>query len=75
MVGGFYRPSQCSNNYELIIFYIQEKIYMTSGVPALRRSVRRDRLGLLECSSRLSNFLDSEMNDAQDDPWRGSLMA
>jgi hypothetical protein len=34
---------------------------MTSGAPVLRRSIRRGRLGLLKCSSRLPGFLDVEM--------------
>jgi hypothetical protein len=47
---------------------------MTSGAPIFRRSVRRRWLGLLECSSLLLGLLDTEVDDTQDDSWRGSFM-
>jgi hypothetical protein len=47
---------------------------MIGGARVLRKLVCRGRLGLLECSSRLPDFLDSEMDDAQDDSWRGSFI-
>jgi hypothetical protein len=47
---------------------------MTSEVPILRMLIRRCRLWLLECSSRLPGFLDIEMDDARDDSWRATFM-
>jgi hypothetical protein len=47
---------------------------MISGAPILRRSIRRGRLGLLECSSLLSGFLDADVDDTRDDSCRGSFM-
>jgi hypothetical protein len=56
-LGAFYRSLQQSNNYELIIFTLQEQIYMASGVLDLRRSVHRDRLWLPWRSSWLPGVL------------------
>jgi hypothetical protein len=47
---------------------------MTSGAPIFRRLVRRRWLGLLECSSLLLGLLDTEVDNTQDDSWRGSFM-
>jgi hypothetical protein len=47
---------------------------MTSEAPILRMLIRRGRLWLLECSSRLLGFLDAEMDDVRDDSWRGTFM-
>jgi hypothetical protein len=46
---------------------------MTSGAPVLRRSARRGRLGLTGCSSQFLGVLDTEVDNAQDDSWRGSF--
>jgi hypothetical protein len=46
---------------------------MTSGALVLRRSVCSSQLRLSGCSSWFSVVLDTEVNDAQDDSWRGSF--
>jgi hypothetical protein len=61
----FYRPSQQSDNYELITITFSKRLYGQWG-PSPKRSVCRGRSGLTWCSYRFPIVPDVEVDDTRE---------